>query len=206
MVGIRAHADDPNFGYRAGLKAEGNTGGYGVDADTQAALPAIRAAANGDSTGVQGYSGPGSPPAAPTKTGVYGYAAQDANARGVTGQTTAGRGINGLATTGRGVHGQATSGTGVYATATTGTALRAVGPVRFSSAGLATIPSGSKSVTVNPGLDITGSSKVLTTLQTNPGGTTTIQRIARNTVANTFTIWLTANAAANTIVAWFLIS
>jgi hypothetical protein len=180
--------------------------GFGIaGASNSTDYAAIRGWSNGNHTGVFGVSG--SPAiVTPAKTGVYGYAAQDANARGVTGRSTAGRGLNGQATTGRGVHGQATSGTGVYATATTGTALRAVGPVRFSSAGLATIPSGSKSVTVNPGLDITGASKVLALPQTNPGGTTTIQRIARNTVANTFTIYLTANAAANTIVAWFLIS
>jgi hypothetical protein len=34
-------------------------------------------------------------------------------------------------------------------------------------------------VTVTPGLDITGSSKVLAMPQTNPGGSTTIQRISR---------------------------
>ena len=88
----------------------------------------------------------------------------------------------------------------------TGTALRTQGHVRFSSAGLATIAAGTRSVTVNPGMDITASSKVLVTLQSSPGGTTTIQRVARNTTANTFTIWLTANATANTTAAWFLIS
>ena len=124
----------------------------------------------------------------------------------MSGESTAGRGVTGKATAGRGVHGEATSGTGGHFTATTGTALQAVGPVRFSSAGLATIPAGSKSVTVAPGLDITAATKVLATLQTSPGPTTTIQRVSRNATADTFTIWLTANASANTTVAWFVIS
>ena len=47
-------------------------------------------------TGVQGYSGaPTSPvaPPAPVKTGVYGYAVQDAYAMGVQGKSTVGRGV-----------------------------------------------------------------------------------------------------------------
>ena len=97
--------------------------------------------------------------------------------------------------------------TAVYAQgAADGFALRTQGRVRFSSAGLATIPSGARTVTVNPGMNITASSKILALPQTNPGGTTAIQRAVRNPTANTFTIWLTANATANTLVAWFVIS
>jgi hypothetical protein len=171
---------------------------------------------SGSNTGVFGFSVTGPAPPTPAKTGVYGHAVEDATSRGVWGranagrgvygQASSGRGVDGVATGGRGVSGSATTGTGGYFAATTGTALQAVGPVRFSSAGLATIPSGSKSVTVSPGIDITGASKVLALPQTNPGGSTTIQRISRNTVADTFTIFLTANATANTTVAWFLIS
>jgi hypothetical protein len=59
----------------------------------------------GNSTGVQGYSGSSLPaPAAKAKTGVYGYAAQDAFARGVTGESTSGIGVYGIATTGYGVY------------------------------------------------------------------------------------------------------
>jgi hypothetical protein len=171
--------------------------GIGVDGKTSASnMPAILGSATGSGTGVLGYSGVLPSPPARAKTGVYGHAVQDSTSRGVWGRADAGRGV----------YGQATSGTGGYFSATTGTALRAEGPVRFSSAGLATIPSGSKSVTVTPGLDITGSSKVLAMPQTNPGGSTTIQRISRNATANTFTIWLTATATANTTVAWFVIS
>ena len=44
-----------------------------------------------DSAGVQGYSGTALPPA-PAKTGVFGYANQDATAVGVKGQSPKGRG------------------------------------------------------------------------------------------------------------------
>jgi hypothetical protein len=149
-----------------------------------------------NATGVYG-SGGGGPSAAPARTGVFGYAEEGATSNGVWGRTSVGRGVRGTATTGVGVLAEATL---------TGTALRTNGPVRFSSAGLATIVSGSRSVVVNPGLDITGSSKILALPQTNPGGATTVQRVFRDTTANTFTLWLTANATANTTVAWFVIS
>jgi hypothetical protein len=63
--------------------------GYSDAADKPAAL----SLSAGNSTGLQGYSGPaGSLPPAPAKTGVYGYAAQDATAVGVRGTSTVGRG------------------------------------------------------------------------------------------------------------------
>jgi len=59
-------------------------------------------------------------PPTPANTGVYGYAAEDASARGVTGESTAGYGVSGIATTGRAVNGAAAAGVGVFASATTG--------------------------------------------------------------------------------------
>ena len=44
----------------------------------------------GDSTGVQGFSGAATLPAAKPKTGVYGYAGQDSNSKGVYGESPAG--------------------------------------------------------------------------------------------------------------------
>jgi hypothetical protein len=87
-----------------------------------------------------------------------------------------------------------------------GFAFRAQGRVTFSTAGLAMIPGGSRTVTVTPGVDISGTTKVLATLQSNPGGTTAIQRVQKSTTTDRFTIYLTANATGNTSVAWFLIS
>jgi hypothetical protein len=158
-------------------------------------------------TGVQGYCGDkDSLPAPLPKTGVHGYAAQDADARGVYGQSTAGRGVYGEATSGQGVRGFATTGTAVYGATSglkSGVALRTVGRVRFDkSVGLATIAAGTKSIAVTPGIDLTSSSAVVATLQGNPGGTTTVQRVAVDATTDTFTIYLTASATTNVKVAW----
>jgi hypothetical protein len=90
----------------------------------------------GGRTGVVGYSGGGSAPAGPAKTGVYGEATQDTAARGVSGFSTAGQGVRGEATTGQGVQGIATTGeavrgdttggTGVHGQATSGKGVRGV--------------------------------------------------------------------------------
>ncbi len=79
----------------------------------------------GNSTAVLGYSGNSSVPAAAAKTGVFGYAAQDSNARGVLGKTTTGQGVRGEATSGYGTRGVVTSGVAASGYATTGTALLA---------------------------------------------------------------------------------
>jgi hypothetical protein len=86
------------------------------------------------------------------------------------------------------------------------TALRVEGQVRFSTAGFATIPKGTDRVTVDPGITLTNASKILCTLQSGPGGTTTLQRIAKNAVGDVFTIILTGRATAATRAAWFVIA
>ena len=144
----------------------------------------------------------------------------------MTGQSTAGYGISGIASTGRGVNGSATTGYGVFGAASSGigmrgwsttgtalyastsgpkvgTALRAIGRVKFDNcAGVATIASGHNSVVVTPGTDLLSTSAVVATLQGNAGGTTTVQRVAVDATADTFTIYLTANATAAVTVAW----
>jgi hypothetical protein len=207
-VGVEGESPDGTGVWGSSSTGQGvrgsSTSGIGVVAtsDTASAVsgqslavahPAIRGESLGNSTGVQGRSGAGPLVPSPAKTGVYGYAAQDANARGVTGQTTAGRGLNGVATTGRGVHGEAT----------TGYALRAVGRVRLDKcAGRATILSGTKSIVVTPGIDLVATSAVVATLQGNPSGTTIVKSVAVNTTTHAFTIYLTAAATANLMVAW----
>lgn len=185
----------------------GGTGVYGTTWGTgQAAVfgytpgggVGVRGVGYSDAPGVMGSSStlPGSS-AIPTKTGVFGYAIQDSTARGVYGRSNAGRGV----------YGQATSGTGVFGYATSGYALRANGRVKFDSAsGTATIAAGTKSKTVNSGFDLTTSTKILVTLMGNPGGTTAVQRVAVNTTADSFTIYLTADATANVKVAWLILS
>lgn len=128
-------------------------------------------------------------------TGTVGVGGSSRDATGVQG-----RGL-------RGVHGITVrvDGVGVLAQVEeAGTALEAKGPVKFSSAGLATIAAGTNSVTITPGqyLTINANSKILCTLQ-SPGGI--LLNVIRNP-NNTFTINLAGNATADVIVAWFLIS
>jgi len=123
---------------------------------------------------------------------------------GVAGSSPTGTGVRGIGA--RGVHGVTKQGDGVGVLAEIeegGTALQAKGPVKFSSAGLATIATGTSSVTVSPGqyLAVDTNSKILATLQ-SPGGA--LLNVIRNP-NSTFTINLTTNATADVIVAWFLI-
>lgn len=108
-----------------------------------------------------------------------------------------------------GLHAVVTSpdGIGVYAEAADGqgVALRTVGRARFSTSGIATIAKGTRRVVVNPRIPVSSATKVLCTLQSSPGGTTTIQRVQLDASADVFTIYLTANATAATKVAWFAI-
>ena len=156
-------------------------------------------------TGVIGSSGVFVQVAKP-KTGVYGLADQDGASRGVWGQSAAGQGVRGQTNNGRGVTGVATSGTGVWGEATIGYALRTIGRVRLDkSAGQASITNGTSSVVVTPGIDLVGTSAVVATLNGNAGGTTTIHRVAIDTTANTFTVYLTANATATVKLAWVVL-
>ena len=61
-------------------------------------------------------------------------------------------------------------------------------------------------MTVSPGIDLTAGAKVLATLQTSAGGTTTVHRVVRDTANDMFTIYLTAPATQSCTVAWFVIS
>jgi hypothetical protein len=148
--------------------------------------------------GVMGVSEmPGFPTTAtPTKTGVYGRATQDAQARGV----------HGYSTDGRGVFGQATSGTGVYASATTGNALRVDGRASFSRSGKLTIAANNVSA-VKTGLTLTSSSLVIAVLQQNRTGVF-VRAAVPNVAAGSFTVYLNkvASTTVGTTVAWFIVN
>ena len=178
FIGVTARAT--GFGILgrgdAGVVGE-STSGKGVSGVTNSKYaPAILGSSGGGNTGVYGYSGVlYTEPAAPAKTGVYGYAAQDADARGVHGQSKAGRGV----------YGQATSGVGVYGSATTGYALRTSGRLKVDKAsGVATIPATKTSITVTPGIDVTSTSFVLLTPKADLGSRR---------------LWYTTSPTANTI-------
>ena len=91
-------------------------------------------------------------------------------------------------------------------TAPLATALSVEGNVRFSTAGIDTIPKGADRVTIESGIQLTSASKILCTLQSHPGGGTSLQRVAKNATTDLFTIVLTADATAPTRVAWFVIA
>lgn len=83
-----------------------------------------------------------------------------------------------------------------------GVALKADGPVQFSSAGIATIPAGTKQATVTPGVPVDGQSKILCTLIDDPG----LSRLLyAQPGTNAFAIHMTQNVAGNVKVAWFVI-
>jgi len=85
------------------------------------AKPAIVGLAEGDNTGVLGWSGATSVvPVTPPRTGVYGYAAQDTSSVGVGGETTAGTGVRGETESGTGVAGLCDTGIGVLGHGQTG--------------------------------------------------------------------------------------
>jgi hypothetical protein len=186
--------------------------GYGVLGDTQSEDPAARAIVGHApaGTGVLGWSGIGATPAGVPKTGVYGRATQDANARGVHGYSTAGRGVYGQATSGRGVYGYAgaANGVGVYAAAATtaSAALQVAGIAKFSRSGKLTIPANATSAT-KTGVALTSTSLVLAVLQSNRAGVF-VQAAVPNVGAGSFTVYLNkvASATANTTVAWFVVN
>ena len=193
-----------------------STSNIGVLGETIGSVAAIAGRSFGGGTGVLGSADNAPVPAAKPKTGVYGQASQDSTSRGVWGYSPAGLGVYGESSTGRAVQGvassgigvraAASSGTGCYATSATGYALRTDGRIRLDkSAGLATIASGTSSISVTPGIDLTATSAVIATLNGNAGGSTAVKRVAVNATTNVFTIYLTANATASVKVAWLVI-
>jgi hypothetical protein len=167
-----------------GTDASGEPGGYGIYG-----------------TSVNGY-------------GVYGIAPEpDAGSGGVFGQFGSGSipalpgflvsGVVGadLSVGNTGVSGLSLAGTGVYAASNTGTALSVFGKVQFSSAGLATVRKGRKTVTVTTSA-VTASTLVLATLQKAQNG---VYIAAAAPKAGSFTITLNKAAAGDLPVAWFFI-
>jgi len=168
--------------------------GEGILGTSDAAnLSAIRGYSGGNSTGLLGTSGTPNPGAKP-KTGVYGYANQDAGAKGVFGKSPKGHGL----------HGVTYGGVGVYGSAKGGYALRTHGRIRADQvSGVATIPAGSTGVTVSPGVNVTSGSFVLLTPKANIGSRGLW--FTTNASADTFRIRMSSTRSANTKVAWLLL-
>jgi hypothetical protein len=121
-------------------------------------------------------------------------------------------GVLGESGQGIGVHGRSQVGTGIKAEGVHpeeggfGTAFEAVGPVKFSTSGLADVAASTDRVTVNPGVPISPQSKVLAMLQGNSGNKATVEHIEVNPEANTFQVVLTRIPARPVQIAWFLMS
>jgi hypothetical protein len=84
-----------------------------------------------------------------------------------------------------------------------GWALQTEGPVRFSTAGRATIPAGKDKVVLS-GLPITASTMVLATPQTRRKGIY-VEAVVPNTQNGTATVYLNAATPAALVIGWFVI-
>jgi hypothetical protein len=168
------------FGDIAGLGGEGPIGVQGHDTTASG-------------TGVRGLS-----------LGGVGVRAESASGTGLLGQAfNAGVGVVGYS--GPGAVPSPVTRTGVYAASTSpGTALETRGPVRFSTATIATIQAGANSTSISPGIDLTPASKVLCTLLSDPGARS-IRYVSVDAAANTYTVHLTGKATGPIAVACFLI-
>jgi hypothetical protein len=134
----------------------------------------------------------------------------DAQGTGIIASGIHGPGVRGDSADAAGVHGRSHHGTGVVAESTQfqfgELAFRAIGPVKFSTSGLADVAASTDRVTVNPGVPITAQSKVLAMLQGNSGNKATVEHVELNPEAATFQVVLTKIPARPVQIAWFLIS
>jgi len=213
-TGVQGHARVGIFGTSTtdgwmGIWGRHFGAGYGVAGDSLSLIgvsgtsdatdhPATVGKSQGNSTGVLGFSGAGGDglPAARAKTGVFGQATQDASSRGVLGVAHAGDGIRGEATSGAAVRGTASSKAGY--------AFRGSGRVRLEKvSGVATIAANATSVTVTPGTDVTATSFVLLTAQSNIGTRSLYYTV--DAAADTVTIHMSSTRTSSTLVAWLLL-
>jgi hypothetical protein len=135
----------------------------------------------------------------------------DAQGTGIIASGIHGPGVIGESADAAGVHGRSDHGTGVVAEAGPhvqfeGTAFEAVGPVKFSTSGLADVAASTDRVIVDPGVPITAQSKVLAMLQGNSGNKSMVEHVEVNPAGGTFLIVLTKPPTRSVQVAWFLIS
>jgi hypothetical protein len=133
-----------------------------------------------------------------------------AEGAGVIGFGQIGPGVSGESGVGIGVRGRTEVGTGIKAEAahfqSEGTAFEAVGPVKFSTSGLADVATSIDRVTVDPGVPITAQSKVLAILQGNSGNKSTVEHVEVNPAGGTFQVVLTRVPARPVQIVWFLMS
>jgi hypothetical protein len=168
---------------------------FGVLGDGFGPSPAGVVGRSAAGTGVAGTSGVGSM-TFPETTGVFGRAGGVAST-----------GVMGVSSDGIALRGETADGTALKVEATgAGRALEADGPVKFSTSGVGTIASGTANKQVTPGVDLGPQSKLIVTLNGNPGTGITLWRAVINGSTDTFTVFLTGPAAADTRFCWFVLS
>jgi hypothetical protein len=205
-VGVRGAGDGGDSRRGPGGGVHGSSGeSFGVLGDSASGV------------GVMGHSGP-RPFSNPQKTGIHGYATQDADARGVHGQTTVGQGVRGEATGGVGVYATATSGVGLHAAATTGvgllaatsfgTALQVIGKARFSRSGKAIVSAGRSRVDVDLGEKggLEGTVLCFANLQRYRSGVSVAAVRPNYPSAGRMRIYLNKAVTTSTAVAWVVLN
>ena len=186
-VGIRG-ASGPHYGVHGtssssfGVYGQSNSNVAVAGISYASDKPAVLGYATSNSTGLLGSSG--TSVAAKPKTGVYGYANQDASSKGVFGFS------------GRGV--------GVYAQANkAGYALQTNGRIKASKvSGVASIVAGNTTVTVSPNVKVTSGSFVLLTPKANIGSRGLWY--STNASADSITIHHSSSRSGATKIAWLL--
>jgi hypothetical protein len=149
--------------------------------------------------------------AGPSHAAIFG---EDYAGIGVKGSTTTGFGVFAEATAGgAGVYARSDTGTAVYAFSTSqasvlaitssGYALQTFGRLSLDTSGVATIPAGTTSKEVTPGVDVTAGSFVLLT----PGADIGTRRLwfTKNTTASTITIRMSSARTKATKISWLLL-
>ena len=199
VVGQTTAASGLNYGVRgfvasdtgAGVRGEGPFHGVeGVATDDSVGVGVMGNSVGG--VGVVGYIGPAYEYFA--KTGVHGDSGPTGSF-GVSGRSLHGTAIEGRTDDGVAVHG--------YAALTAGTALKVTGKAVFSRSGRATVPSGQSQVTVM-GIPLTASSLVLATIQGVGAPGLYVRSVSVSVSNSRFTIRLSQNVTASTLVGWFI--
>jgi hypothetical protein len=135
--------------------------------------------------------------------GVFGYSYKGSGVVGqgnVSGQSGV-AGFDVAKSGGNGVYGHSDHGVAIWAQNDTGVALHVEGKATFKNAGVAHVPSGSKTVTVKV-KGMTTSSVVLATIQ-KPQGTVCVAGAQAGN--GQFTITLTGKATSSLPVGWFVV-
>jgi hypothetical protein len=171
-----------------GYAIEARGGGVSVYAVTSSGFGVHSSSLSG--TGVQAVSNRG--------TGLFAFSSR-------------GDALRANSESGTAVNAESLTGDGLRASTHEGYALRTFGRVRFKgSSGSATIAAGRRSVTVTNNMAAVlmtrGAVILATIIGGNPGGSTTVQRVSKDLSVDTFTIHLTARAANDVRVGWFVIS